>query len=175
MNRRRMWLCGIVIVVIGIVVALALTWKTWLRWFVYERDVVDRDRTFTRAIASANKIVVCAEGFDCCKTFVGTNILFVVTDSVEIEAVRNNIRFPEDTPIDHCMCCGWPNITWYRGNKKLAMTSVQHGHAIRWHRFSQCRLLGFQIGYGDADLTGESQAWLKEWLESHGISREEIK
>jgi len=170
-----MWIGSIAIVFVGIVVVLALTLETWLRWFVYETELVDVDRAFARTIAFADKIVVYDEGYDCCRAFVGTNILLIVTDSMEIEAVRNNIRFPQKIQIYQCMCCGWPNITWYEGNKKLAMTSIQHGKAIRWRGFSQYRFLGKRISYGDARLTEESQAWLKEWLESHGISREQLR
>ena len=162
-----MWVALVVIIVA--VCTLAFTWETWLEWFVYESKLVDCDRVFSRTIATADRIVVSDSGFTCHHDYNETNILFVVTNKVEIEAVRNNIRFPEETQIDMCLCCGWPRIEWYKGNKKLALTSVQHGAGIRWRGFSQYRLLGFQVGYGDAGLTKESQAWLKEWLESHGI------
>jgi len=69
------------------------------------------------------------------------------------------------------MCCGSPGIDWYKGGKRIALTSVQHGHAIRWRGFSTMRILGFRVGYGDGPLTDESQVWLKDWFKSHGIGR----
>ena len=68
-----------------------------------------------------------------------------------------------------CLCCGWPGIDWYKGRKRLALTSVQHGHGIRWKEFGT-QYFGPLRGYGDIPLTNESAIWLIEWLGSHGIT-----
>jgi hypothetical protein len=57
------------------------------------------------------------------------------------------------------MCCGYPAIDWYKGDYRLALTSVQHGGAIRWRDFP-----------GDASLTKESSEWLIDWFLEHGIT-----
>ncbi len=96
-----------------------------------------------------------------------------MTDPEEVEAVRAHIAFQPRTTTDSfmetCMCCGEPGMDWYRGDQRIALTAMQHGHSIRWRGFSTSRLLGFTIGYGDGPLTEESQAWLKEWFQSHGV------
>ena len=57
-----------------------------------------------------------------------------------------------------CACSGYPGMDWYRGKQRIALTSIQHGRAVRWE--------GFQ---GDAQLTQESGAWLVRWLVQHEV------
>jgi len=133
-------------------------------------SLADEENAFTKAIASADRIVVRDGGFDCCRPVAKDKILFVVTNSVEIAMIKSNFRFPENAYQGACMCCGWPGIDWYEGNKRLALTAVQHGVNLRWSGFAPPRKpFQKQARYGDAALTKESQAWLKEWLESHGL------
>lgn len=57
------------------------------------------------------------------------------------------------------MCCGYPGIDWWKGGERVALTSVQHGLALRWGFFSD-----------DYPFTDESSKALVQWLKDRGIS-----
>ena len=57
------------------------------------------------------------------------------------------------------MCCGHPGIDWWKGGERLALTSMQHGQALRWNTFSD-----------DYPFTAESAEALARWFEERGIS-----
>jgi hypothetical protein len=120
---------------------------------------------FHRCIATADRIVVRDGGYDCCEPVDGQKVLFEVTDRAEITEVAARIEFPREQGMGFCMCCGYPGIDWYRGGRRLALTSVQHGRGLRWKGFP-----------GDAGLTEASADWLVEWLAKHGVTqpKEEI-
>lgn len=172
LKRKRIWwtLAACVLVAIGVVAAVKP--ENCIRALIHHRPI-QYDQPFGPAISGANRIIVRADGFDCCGPIDETNILFVVTNSEEIADVANHIRFESRTTtnslMETCMCCGAPGIDWYEGNKRIALTAVQHGHALRWRGFSTIRILGFRAGYGDGPLTQDSQTWLKDWLMSHGV------
>lgn len=161
-----------------VVVVVAIKWEACLTTVVYHTPV-KYDEPLGPAIAGADRIVIRADGFDCCGPVDGTNILFVVTDPGEIADVANHISFVAQTTTnslwESCMCCGGPGVDWYNGKKRIVFTAMQHGDAIRWRGFSTMRILGFRVGYGDGPLTEDSQTWLKEWFSSHGIENEEEK
>lgn len=121
-------------------------------------DPMRYQRRFRATTASADRIVVRDGGYDCCGPVVGQKILFEITDERELKEVRNNLRFEPGESFSACMCCGYPGIDWYRGNRRIALTGVQHMHSLRWKGFP-----------GDAYLTEESSQWLGQWLKRHGL------
>ena len=179
-QRKSKWLRKAIIACACVVLAVVvgLKWETCLRAVTYH-EALRYDKPFGPAIAAADRIVVRADGFDCCGPVDETNILFVVTQPDEIAAVAKHIQFESRTTTnslwESCMCCGSPGIDWYRGNERIVLTSIQHDHAIRWRGFSTMRILGFRVGYGDGPLTKDSQVWLKGWFSSHGIRKKEEK
>jgi hypothetical protein len=116
--------------------------------------------TFHDVIAKADRIVVRDGGFDCCGPVAEEGILCEITDPTEITRIRDAVIFADQEP-GFCLCCGYPGIDWYQGTNLLALTGIQHGHAIRWKGFK-----------GDAPLTTQSSKWLVDWLVQHGVNRE---
>jgi hypothetical protein len=177
-ERKRKWIRGAIIAcaLLAIAVVAAFKWEDCLRALIYHKPV-RYDEPFGPAIAGADRIVVRADGFDCCGPVDETNILCVVTEPDQITEVASHIRFESKTTtnslLETCLCCGGLGIDWYRGKKRIVFTAMQHGDAIRWRGFSTTRILGFRVGYGDGPLTYESQVWMKKWFMSHGIGRKE--
>lgn len=150
------------------------TWANCGRKLLYHRPLRS-DLPFQPAIADADKIVIRDGGYDCCKPNVDLDpVLFTVTNQAEVKEVVAHLKFEPvtimDSKLESCLCCGSPGMDWYRGNKRIAMTSIQHGHAIRWKGFSTARILGVQVGYGDGLLTRESSNWLVGWFVKHGVT-----
>lgn len=178
-SRTFKWTVALALA-LGIGLALALTWEPFaeaaLAVAVSHRPL-DYSLPFHPAIASADRIVVRADGFNCCRAIDETNRLFEVTDPREVADVRAHIAFKTVTTTNSlreiCLCCGAPGMDWYRGKKRLALTALQHGQRVRWKGFSTIRLLGVRVGYGDAPLTAESSQWLRDWLAAHGAGDSE--
>ncbi len=179
-QRKQKWARGSIIafVLLGIAGVAVFKWESCLRAVIYHRPV-QYDEPFGPALAGADRIVVRADGFDCCGPVDETSILFIVTSPEEIADVANHIRFVSRTTtnsfLDSCLCCGGPGVDWYKGKKRIVFTAMQHGHGIRWRGFSTMRILGLRVGYGDGPLTEGSQEWLKGWFKSHGIERDADK
>lgn len=118
---------------------------------------------FFKTISEADRIVVRDGGFDCCvpeEEIDRQPVLAVVTNAADVAAFTAMIRF-EDGPSTgaYCACCGHPGIDWWKGGERLALTSVQHGKALRWRIFSD-----------DYSFTAESASALSRWFEARGIS-----
>jgi len=127
------------------------------------RDPVRHNRHLHNVMAWADRIVVRAGGFDCCRPVEGQKVLFEVVNVDELTDVRDHLQIMPGRPSGGCLCCGFPGIDWYRGNTRLALTSVHHGVRLSW--------IGFP---GDAILTLESHQWLRQWLERHGLNQERL-
>jgi hypothetical protein len=127
-------------------------------------DPLRYDRRFHDVVRSADRIVVRDGGFDCCGPVDGQKVLFEVTEPAEIAEVLENLHVAAERPSDGCMCCGYPGIDWYRGRKRIALTSVQHLFRLRWRGFS-----------GDACLTDESAQWLHRWFTIHGMDDNRLR
>lgn len=111
------------------------------------------------AVATADRIVVRDGGFDCCGSVDDEAILFETTDPGEIKTVLANLECTNTQ--SPCKCCGFPGIDWYEGKRRLAVTAIQHGKAIRW-------------GHSDWCLSETSREWIVRWLVKHGVSETEI-
>ena len=119
---------------------------------------------FHKSISAADRIVIRDGGFNYGEPFDGQRVLFEVSDPLEIKGVYGHIKFKSPQILGACLCCGHPGIDWYRGQKRVASTSVQHGLALRWDGFP-----GPVNKYGDAQLTDDSAEWLVTWLAKHGV------
>jgi hypothetical protein len=144
--------------VIGLSFAVPILLVVWAAWPVPATYVAGFDGT----VASADRIVVRDGGYNCCGPVDDDAVLFAVTDRSEIESLLANLKFTGETR--PCMCCGFPGIDWYNDGKRIALTAVQHGGAIRW---DGCK--------HDLCLSGKSQDYLVQWLVGHGVNEKEIK
>lgn len=118
-----------------------------------------------------DRIVIREGGYNCCGSIDGDPILFDTRDPIIVAEVFEKLQFEpvrtSNSLMETCMCCGYPGIDFYKGNHRLANTSVQHAVKLRWAGFSTARVAFRQMGYGDAPLTKESQAWLEAFLSEH--------
>jgi hypothetical protein len=119
---------------------------------------------FHRAIAAADRIVVRDGGFNGPRPAGKQKVLFQLVQPAEVRLVFDKLQFENDQATRSCPCFGYPGVDWYRKNERLAVTSIQHGLAVRWKEFP-----------GDAALTKESSEWLQQWLTAHGIPQEKLK
>lgn len=117
-------------------------------------------------IVSADRIVVRDGGQTCCATpveMLSQPIYFTTTNQVEISNVIAHLNFEPILRYNPCGCCGHPGIDWFKGEKRLAITTWKHGYGVLMED-------GF-VG----ELVPESKAWLRAWLLAHGLKEEEIK
>ena len=141
----------------GVSCLLAIATAIW-------RNAHDSNRygaRFAASIRFADRIVVRDGGYNCCASVDNDRILFEVTDEEELREVQHELVLEPGRPGFQCMCCGYPGIDWYRGDRQLALTSIQHDEAIRWRGFP-----------GDVALTPSASAWLVGWLKRHGVTTE---
>jgi len=115
---------------------------------------------FHDAVGPADRVVVRDGGFDFDANTDSQPVLFELTDPRDIKDLREGLAFQTGQERSSCACNGYPRVDWYRGAEQIAVTSIQHGRAIRW--------IDFQ---GDAQLTEESAAWLVPWLVEHGVDQ----
>jgi hypothetical protein len=176
-RQKKRWIWGGVILLIVIGSIAAWTWDQWSYMLVYNRPL-RYDQPFHKAIAGADRIIVRRGGFNCCGPVDNNPILFEITDSAEVAEIASQLQFVSRTTNnssrESCQCCGYPGMDWYKGDTRIALTSIQHGQAIRWRGFTTARWFGRRIGYGDGPLTPTSQQWLKGWLAAHGAPLQEI-
>ena len=113
---------------------------------------------FQAAVAEADRVVIRDGGFGCCTKPERDPVLLELKDPKEIAELRGIFRFEDRGSNAECMCCGHPGIDWWKGDKLLARTAVQHLKALRWKRF-----------HGDAELTSEAAEALTAWFSARGI------
>ena len=115
---------------------------------------------FSRLAAQADRIVVRDGGYTCHSKNVDEQpVLATITNAAEIAAFNESLRFkPQPPGRGDCLCCGYPGIDWWAGDRKIILSNVQHCHALRWSGFG-----------GDMPLVKESAAKLKDWLIDHGV------
>ena len=115
---------------------------------------------FAELVATADKIVVRKGGYICHSKNVDEQpVAAVITNASEIAAFNDSLRFYRHYPgMSDCMCCGYPGIDWWVGDKKIVLSNVQHCRALRWEGFG-----------GDMPLVKDSSKKLQSWLQDHGI------
>ena len=113
---------------------------------------------FQAAVAEADRVVIRDGGFGCCTKPERDPVLLELKDPKEIAELRGIFKFKDLGSNSSCMCCGHPGIDWWKGDKLLARTAVQHLTALRWKRF-----------HGDAELTSEAAEALTAWFSARGI------
>jgi hypothetical protein len=116
------------------------------------------------AVAQCDRIVFRDDGFVTSRPIEEQGVLFEITNPTEIREVIDNLKFQTEQKTKSCFCVGYPGMDWYRGQERIAATSVQHGRAIRWQ--------GHFVN--DALLTEESGAWLRQWLMRHGLTEKAV-
>jgi hypothetical protein len=121
--------------------------------FAGELESWEYDGGFHEVIARADRVVIRHGGFNCCGPVDRQRILRTFTDQQEIARLNRMIQFEKTQTRESCKCCGYPGLDWYQGEKRIALTSVQHGRAVRWKGFP-----------GDAQLTFRSSKDLARWL-----------
>ncbi|NQT12571.1 MAG: hypothetical protein HQ582_07480 [Planctomycetes bacterium] len=115
---------------------------------------------FHDAVGQADRVVVRDGGFDFDGNTDNQPVLFEVADPGEIKELYESLAFESGQERSACPCNGYPRVDWYQGGERIAVTSIQHGRAIRWIEFQ-----------GDAQLTKESAARLVPWLVEHGVDK----
>ena len=114
---------------------------------------------FAEMSEKADRIVIRNGGYNCCRKNVDDQeILYVITNASEIAEFNSLFKFRSGGSGNFCMCCGYPGIDWWCGDKKLALTALKHKHGLWWEG----------IG-GVAPLTIESAIKVREWFTRHGI------
>lgn len=90
---------------------------------------------FRRTVQDADRIVIRDGGYDCCRTNIDDQVvLCTITNKDEIAAFNEMFRFSRlSSP---CMCCGYPGIDWWQGDRKIARAALHHGQALRWKGFA---------------------------------------
>lgn len=133
----------------------------------YVSEVWTNTGAFARLIATADRVVIRRGGFSCCGSVDGQERLVVLTNAQAISEFNSTITLVKTQEVGFsCMCCGFPGVDWYKGTNRIALTSIQHGEALRWKDFP-C----------DVSFTPESSHALAIWLLDHGIpdSHDELK
>lgn len=113
---------------------------------------------FQAAVAEADRVVIRDGGFGCCTKPERDPVLLELKDPKDIAELRGIFRFKDRGSNAECMCCGHPGIDWWKGDKLLARTAVQHLTALRWKRF-----------HGDAEFTPEASDALTSWFSARNI------
>jgi len=113
---------------------------------------------FLREIAYTDRIVIRNGGFDCCGEVDSEPVILEITDPRTISEFNANIRFRRSVSNTSCACCGYPGIDWYSKGRRVALTAVKHGAAIRWSGFES-----------DEPLTWRSANWLRAFLSENGV------
>jgi len=124
-----------------------------LFWLPIDAVFGNTSGPFHDAVKGADRIVIRDGGYDCCGPVSKHKVLAVITDTGEIEEISKSINFSVWQSGSKCLCCGYPGIDWYMGEKLLALTAIQHGKAMRWKGFER-----------DKEFTYLSSGSLIRWL-----------
>jgi len=178
MNKYFLVLSGIILAVVGL--GGYIYWQNGklAAWLLYDRPIRYDKQGFHDSLGHCDKLVVRRGGFDCCAGGATGPVLLTITNKVEIADFLTHLRFAPlgttNSMMESCMCCGFPGIDFYAGQRLLAITAVQHMENLRWRGFSTARILTKRVGYGDAPLTTDSRRWLTNWFLKHSLPLDEL-
>ena len=113
---------------------------------------------FAAEVADADRVVIRKGGYGCCMDPSKAAVLITLTNTQEIAMFRAVFKFKDVGENGGCMCCGFPGIDWWKGDKLLARTAIHHLKGMRWKGF-----------YGDAEFSSESEALLRAWFSTRSI------
>lgn len=108
--------------------------------------------SFNAAVKNADRVVIRDGGGLCHSNPDKEPVIFEITNKAEIAAFNDMFKFAGRTM--PCMCCGYPGIDWWRDGKRVAVSALHHGNALRVEGI-----------VGDMRLTIESGRRIQEWLE----------
>ena len=167
-RRRRLLVMAALVVAVVAVVAASVAWAARDPSRFVRHVPLRHGEGFDRILARADRLVVSDGGFDCCGDDDPGPVLAEITDPIVLRNLARTLRFEDGVSSnsfdDSCMCCGNPRLDWYRGNRRIALTSLQHGRSLRWKGFTTASILGVRVGYGDGPLTETSARLLGDVL-----------
>ena len=108
--------------------------------------------SFNAAVKDADRVVIRDGGGLCHSNPDKEPVIFEITNKAEIAAFNDMFKFAGRTM--PCLCCGYPGIDWWRDGKRVAVSALHHGNALRVEGI-----------VGDMRLTIESGRRIQEWLE----------
>lgn len=109
---------------------------------------------FQASVKDADRIVIRDGGGPCHSDPDKEPSLLEITNKAEIAAFNEMIEFSGRKM--QCKCCGYPGIDWWRDGRRVVVSALHHGYALRVE------------GYvGDLRLSVESSRRLQKWLEEN--------
>jgi hypothetical protein len=87
---------------------------------------------------------------------------FELNDAVKIAELIDRLDFDDTESGFHCMCLGDTTVTFFKGDKKLAVLSHHHGRSLRWNSGKWD---------GDSLFTEDAATGWREWFSSVGEPR----
>ena len=116
---------------------------------------------FRAAVCDADRIVIRDGGGLCHSKPDEEPSLFEITNKAEIASFNEMFKFSGRTM--PCCCCGYPGIDWWRDGRRVVVSALHHGHALRVEGF-----------VGDLRLTVVSSQRIQKWLEDNcGLTEDE--
>ena len=116
---------------------------------------------FRAAVCDADRIVIRDGGGLCHSKPDEEPSLFEITNKAEIASFNEMFKFSGRTM--PCCCCGYPGIDWWRDGRRVVVSALHHGHALRVEGF-----------VGDLRLTVVSSRRIQKWLEDNcGLTEDE--
>lgn len=115
------------IAVYFIAVAHLLIIGLWLH-YVIGYFGIDMAR-FRAMVKDADRIVIRDGGGLCHSDLDKEPSLYEITNRTEIAEFNAMFRFSGTCM--PCMCCGYPGVDWWRDGKRIAVSAIHHGSALR--------------------------------------------
>ena len=151
LGKWRIWLVSLLapLAVLQVVLGLAALWHGSL--------VGGRTRTlaFQAEIADADRVVIRKGGGGCHGDPDKDDVLYVITNKTELAEFGKMFRFSGSSM--PCACCGYPGVDWWKGNKRLVLSAIHHGHALGVKGFPGINLR----------LSSSSRLALSKWFKEH--------
>ena len=114
-----------------------------------------RTSAFQAKIADADRVVIRKGGGGCHGDPDKDDVLYVITNKTEIAEFGKMFRFSGGGMM--CACCGYPGVDWWKGDKRLVLSAIHHGHALGVKGFPGI----------DLRLSSSSRLALSKWFEEH--------